>query len=296
MTTTPARTADDIAIEHGALARDGDGWTTAAMVNCSVEKSDGGRPKTGATRDGFGKISATRYADKSGLTKDNVLRILVAWDGQAEKGLVPSAESLMPADLPRVIAALPNEAEHPWRNAYRGLGRNGPDAARERMLRDPAALVAKMTAEQRAAFAGPVVAALTPERRAAVIQQAVEHGGVEEQQAARRAVERVDDSQASRRAAASESLKRVEQEDRAADQQPGFLRYMNVSGLVNKARESIRDAIELAHGQPFSEEHRQFIAHDIARLRAAVDFLDLAVTGRADIDWDAELAKMGDLR
>lgn len=295
------RTADDLAVEHGTLARDGDGWYTAALVACAVQKAGRGRPEKSAARDISEKVSAGRYADTSGLSKDTVLRILTAWERQAEKGMVPSADSLTPADLPRVVGLLPNEAEHPWQRAYQGLSRHeAGDRARRAANTDPGALVAQMSPEQRVAVVREVVkvqpeplAALTPEQRAAMIRQAVERGGVEEQQAARRAVEQVDDRQASGRAAASESLKRIEQEDRDADRQPGFLRYMAVSGHINKARESIRDAIDLAHGQPFSEEHQQFIAHDIARLRAAVDFLDLAVTGQADIDWDAELAKMG---
>lgn len=167
------RNADDLAVEHGTLARDGDGWTTGAHAACAIRKNEGSgaRSDLGANRakvdeaplEPDTQVSVRRYSEKSGLPRDTVDRILQAWDGST---LVPKSDTLTPADFPRVVAALPNEAEHPWKDAYKGLGRNGPDAARERLLRDPESLVAKMQPKQRLA----VVTAITKRQPDAIVQ------------------------------------------------------------------------------------------------------------------------------
>jgi hypothetical protein len=82
------RTADDNAIEFGALARQGKNVRLALLVACSVDKGSGnGRPPkgTGATAPLSVKVSARDFGRRAETTKDRVARHLAAWDRMAAR-------------------------------------------------------------------------------------------------------------------------------------------------------------------------------------------------------------------
>lgn len=71
-------------------------------------------------------------------------------------------------------------------------------------------------------------------------------------------------------------------------------RLLAVEGHLANAHLSLRYALRDADGE-FTEEEREFLASDLGRIRDLLNLLDVRITGQiTDVDWDAELAKLGD--
>lgn len=70
------------------------------------------------------------------------------------------------------------------------------------------------------------------------------------------------------------------------------LRFIDVEGHLNKALRSLTDALNASHGVPWETEERELLNDTISKVRALLDLVDLGLSGTADVDWDAELAKI----
>lgn len=70
------------------------------------------------------------------------------------------------------------------------------------------------------------------------------------------------------------------------------LRYVEMEGKIASARRYLSEALRVAEDVPFADDERELITVALGELRAILNLIDTRVTGRADVDWDAELAKI----
>lgn len=71
-------------------------------------------------------------------------------------------------------------------------------------------------------------------------------------------------------------------------------RYIEIEGYIGVAIQKIRQALDCAENVGFSEEETDLMTVASNKLRAVLTLFDLRITGTADIDWDAELQKIGE--
>lgn len=70
--------------------------------------------------------------------------------------------------------------------------------------------------------------------------------------------------------------------------------WMEVEGHLAYAQRRVQQALTATEGVEFDAEERDLMAHALDKLRATLALIDLRLSGRVDVDWDAELAKLGD--
>lgn len=121
-------------------------------------------------------------------------------------------------------------------------------------------------------------------RTKAVIEQA--RGRAE-----RRGGEAVDHARDIAREEASAAAARRKRDD-AAKEAHG-LRWNGIEGHLAFAQRRLTAALRESEGVDFSEEEMALLRSSIANIRAVLDLIDLRMAGSPDIDWDAELAKLG---
>jgi hypothetical protein len=64
---------------------------------------------------------------------------------------------------------------------------------------------------------------------------------------------------------------------------------------LSKARKALREVLNIARDvEEFDEDSVEHIEDGLERVRSTCDLIDLALTGRSEIDWDGELAKLAD--
>lgn len=68
------------------------------------------------------------------------------------------------------------------------------------------------------------------------------------------------------------------------------LRFVEMEGELTAAQKRLTNALNLAHSVPWGDEERELLANTISGVKALLNLIDLAMTGAADVDWDAELA------
>lgn len=276
---------------------EGKGWPFARLVACSVtlDAGNGRPPKTSPRGEVSGKVGAYAFAKAAGTKDTRIARFLKAWDAAADKGLVPHSSTLRPADVPKVpLPDVPWDAHYTESNA----GYNDRDRLNSAVRKaPPEAIIAALSSVQRAAVIGAaapeeVVAAVPAEHLAPVAKEVIRVSDPDQFDAVRRtATKRWEEEHA-------ESLAKMREADRKAEEARRArhsMAWLSMDVLITAARGKVRDAINEARGVQFTDEERQWLAAAIAKLRAAVDFLDVAVAGQsANVDWDAELAKMGE--
>lgn len=90
-----------------------------------------------------------------------------------------------------------------------------------------------------------------------------------------------------------DAAKRAEQAAKYRRKQNNHtLEWIAATGELNKARRAIKAAITHVDGVQFDDEETETLREEFARLEAAVKWARLYVTGKADVDWDVELAKL----
>ena len=89
---------------------------------------------------------------------------------------------------------------------------------------------------------------------------------------------------------ARRSAKREQDEKR----EQATMRYIEIEGDIGAAMQRLRKILNAAD-VGFSEEERELIVESLGRLRALMNLIDVRIAGKVDIDWDAELAKIGDV-
>jgi hypothetical protein len=78
--------------------------------------------------------------------------------------------------------------------------------------------------------------------------------------------------------------------ERAADRRDRLgLDYWQLEGTLHKAKKILTDALAQARAIDWEEEHQELLADTLNGVKALLGLIDLAVTGTADVDWDAEL-------
>ena len=142
---------------------------------------------------------------------------------------------------------------------------------------------------------GSVRRGATPDHAAAVnrvqeiAQRRAEDNGTSVAKEAKAAAEHVIKHRSEDLAAAKA---RADQANRFRDKQQHTLEWISATGALNYARKSIKEAISHIDGVQFDDEEAETLRQEFARLEAAVKWARLYVTGKADVDWDVELAKL----
>lgn len=86
--------------------------------------------------------------------------------------------------------------------------------------------------------------------------------------------------------------RKAEEAKRQREKAQHTLEWIAATGELNKARRAIKEAIKHVDGIQFDAEETETLREEFARLEAAVKWARLYVTGKADVDWDVELAKL----
>lgn len=109
--------------------------------------------------------------------------------------------------------------------------------------------------------------------------------------AERRGTDPVDEA----RNIASEQVRatRARRRRRTEDQQRHSLRYIHIEGRLAQAQSRLTEALTEAEGVPFTDEEMELLRHSIATVRSILNLLDARMAGTPDIDWDAELTRLG---
>src|SRR5262252_934732 len=96
------RTAEQNAVEFGALSKQGKDVRLALLAACSVEPG-AGQERRRSDRSDAGKVSASVFADRADSTQSRVMRHLRAWDKFAKATGLPKAAALKPADAVTLV-------------------------------------------------------------------------------------------------------------------------------------------------------------------------------------------------
>lgn len=88
-------------------------------------------------------------------------------------------------------------------------------------------------------------------------------------------------------AARREKAEQAEQKERS--KRTDF-RYVELERHLHNARRVLTNAV--AVDAEFSDEHKELLADSIRKVRDALALVELKHVGAADVDWDAELAKL----
>lgn len=269
-----ARSWQQNAAEYAAYTQ-GDGWMYSLLAGCSVERGVHGQRGTLPTV--IGKVSVREFAGAAHSAPATVARALDAWDRLAAEGVVPPSADLSPSDVPLVV--LPDNSLYPW-DRYAEKKERDYEAERLR------AMANNIPPEK-------IAAALRPEQRAAVVEAAVQQASFEDLQRLRNQAEEKIAARAPE-VNADNARFRAQREAETA-RSSSFWRFNDISGQIAAARDKVRAALRVAQSNDqFTDEERAAMATSLDRLDAASGLLRLAVTGTANIDWDAELARMGE--
>lgn len=83
-----------------------------------------------------------------------------------------------------------------------------------------------------------------------------------------------------------------EREQRSMRNAKKDLRFIELERHLMGARRCLTNAI--AVDAELDDEHRELLAHAVTVVRDLLNLVDLKFVGAADIDWDAELARLGE--
>lgn len=268
-----ARSWQDNATEFRELDA-GEGWVFARLIACSVTYRPGANgPIAESLR--TGKVGVRGFGDAAGCSADRIQDYYKAWELAADAGVVPHASDLKPESVPSI--QLPDNIEHPWSTYSRKARewRDAPGKSYERTANgNPERLVAAMSKEQREAVVKEIVQVSEP----AVV--------LEVHRAARERI--LDDHEELNRHRVD-----AEQRERESRKSRHTLRYIETGGLLAAAARKLREAATTAHGVEFTDEEREDLLESVGRARTALDVVTTVIAGDSDVDWDAELARMG---
>lgn len=83
---------------------------------------------------------------------------------------------------------------------------------------------------------------------------------------------------------------RAERQQRDERRERMGLRFVEMEGKLAKAKSALLDALNVARDVEWEEEHRQLLEQALQSVKSLLALVDLALTGAADVDWDAELS------
>lgn len=85
----------------------------------------------------------------------------------------------------------------------------------------------------------------------------------------------------------------MDAKERERKRQRRTQRYVEIEGDLATAQRRLMHALRVAEGVGFDDDEMELIRDSIAKVRAVLDLIDLRMAGTPDIDWDAELTKLG---
>lgn len=74
------------------------------------------------------------------------------------------------------------------------------------------------------------------------------------------------------------------------------LRYIELEERLGRVRRELVASIEIAAALDIGDEERELLEETLGNVRALLGLLDLAIVGATEVDWDAELTRLGDGR
>jgi hypothetical protein len=74
------------------------------------------------------------------------------------------------------------------------------------------------------------------------------------------------------------------------------LRFVEMEGYLATMKRAGTAALNLAHQVPWGAEEQELLSHTVSNVKALLALIDTALGGAADIDWDAELNKLTDVK
>jgi hypothetical protein len=89
---------------------------------------------------------------------------------------------------------------------------------------------------------------------------------------------------------------RARQADREERQQRRRMRtaeYMRYEANLGKAARALRAALDMGDSE-FADEERALLMATLANVRALLGLVEMRLAGTADVDWDAELTRLGE--
>lgn len=96
----------------------------------------------------------------------------------------------------------------------------------------------------------------------------------------------------------ADQIAKLEQAEKARTEerkQKIGLRFVEMEGHLAYAKRRLTDALNLAHQVPWGDEERELLSHTVDNIKALLTLIDTALTGVADVDWDAEMEKLAEV-
>jgi predicted Rdx family selenoprotein len=69
--------------------------------------------------------------------------------------------------------------------------------------------------------------------------------------------------------------------------------FMRIDAKLAHARRDLRDVLEFGRDLGLGDDEIEDVKEALAKIKSFADLIDMALTGSMDVDWDAELAKIG---
>jgi hypothetical protein len=70
------------------------------------------------------------------------------------------------------------------------------------------------------------------------------------------------------------------------------LRFVEMEGLLVKAKKPLLEALTLARTVEWDDEPRELLSNTVENIKALLTLIDVALVDAANVDWDAELEKL----
>lgn len=274
------RTWKDNAAEFAALTKQGVDVRLAVLVATSIKQDAGhGRPPKNVSIETFSsKVSASKFAESAGTTNDRVLRHLQAWNRAAEAGLCSPSSDLTPADATDPELLVPSQEDFAsYYDASKSGGRQyGDPTTAARMIETRAGMgkvseiVEKLDLETRAALAKEAVRQADPITRVEIAKTVD--------------IPHTDFTERRRVAQAEEHARKAERHS---------IRTLSIVVAIENARTRLRSSLDELRDVQFTDEERAHIKAELDHLKTVTNLVEMAIVGTTDVDWDAELARLG---
>jgi hypothetical protein len=89
-------------------------------------------------------------------------------------------------------------------------------------------------------------------------------------------------------------IERAAQKQQETRRKGHGLAFLSVDNELTKIVRKLSKVLQETEGVEFSAEERELLSDAISKVKAVLDLIDMRLTGAADIDWDAELAKLAE--
>lgn len=90
-----------------------------------------------------------------------------------------------------------------------------------------------------------------------------------------------------------EKRKQTQKKQRDAQKKRHTSQFIKIESELGKAIFSLRQALNESHEVDFSDEERELLKHTLGKVSSLFHLVELRIAGDTEIDWDAELAKLG---